>query len=165
MTARVPPKRCDTARRREVIAQSIALGVPRDYGRVRRMTAVREPAQLSFIGIDVHDRPQWLATRAARAFVRMREQAQRDAVVLDVRTKPEYATGHIPGSRNIPYADLTERMREIEKLKSRPIIVCSESGARSSKVSGALKKIGLSDIFVLRGNLTGWAEASLPLEK
>ena len=59
----------------------------------------------------------------------------------------------------------TERMREIEKLKSRPIIVCSESGARSSKVSGALKKIGLSDIFVLRGNLTGWAEASLPLEK
>jgi rhodanese-related sulfurtransferase len=90
---------------------------------------------------------------------------RRDAVVLDVRTKPEYSTGHIPGSRNIPYADLTERMREIEKLKSRPIIVCSESGARSSKVSGALKKIGLSDIFVLRGNLTGWAEASLPLEK
>jgi len=84
MTARVPPKRCDTARRREVIAQSIALGVPRDYGRVRRMTAVREPAQLSFIGIDVHDRPQWLATRAARAFVRMREQAQRDAVALDI---------------------------------------------------------------------------------
>jgi len=84
MTAHVPPKRCDTARRREVIAQSIALGVPRDYGRVRRMTAVREPAQLSFIGIDVHDRPQWLATRAARAFVRMREQAQRDAVALDI---------------------------------------------------------------------------------
>jgi rhodanese-related sulfurtransferase len=90
---------------------------------------------------------------------------RRDAVVLDVRTKPEYATGHIPGSRNIPYADLTERMRAIEKLKSRPIIVCSEYGARSSKVSGALKKIGLSDIFVLRCNLTGWAEASLPLEK
>jgi len=48
------------------------------------MTAVREPAHLSFIGIDVHDRPQWLATRAARAFVRMRDEAQRDAVALDI---------------------------------------------------------------------------------
>ena len=44
--AHAPPKRCDTARRREVIAESRVLGVPADYGRARRMGAVREPAVL-----------------------------------------------------------------------------------------------------------------------
>jgi D-alanyl-D-alanine carboxypeptidase len=102
MAARVPPARCDTARRREVIAESLAIGVPRDYGRARRMTAVREPATLSFIGVDVHDRPQWLATRAARAFVRMREQAERAGITLDIVSafrSADYQLGIVRGKR------------------------------------------------------------------
>jgi len=80
----VPPARCDSARRREVIAQAFALGVPRDYARMHRMTAVREPAALAFIGTDVHGRPQWLSPRAARAFTRMREMARVAGVTLDL---------------------------------------------------------------------------------
>jgi len=83
-TRHAPPPRCESARRRDVIAEAVALGVPRDYGRKRLMTAVREPRELAFIGIDVHDRPQWLATRAARAFARMHESAREDRVTLDI---------------------------------------------------------------------------------
>jgi rhodanese-related sulfurtransferase len=90
---------------------------------------------------------------------------RRDAVVLDVRETAAYAAGHIPHARNIPFADLTERLREIEKLKSRPIIINAQSGTHSAKVCGALKKIGFSDVFALRGGLSGWVEASLPVEK
>ena len=90
---------------------------------------------------------------------------RRDAVVLDVRETAEFAAGHIPHARNIPFAALTDRLREIEKLKSRPIIINAQSGTHSAKVCGALKKIGFNDVFALRGGLTGWVEASLPVEK
>ena len=83
-------------------------------------------------------------------------------VVLDVRETAEYAAGHIPNARNIPFAQLTDRLREIEKLKSRPIIV---NGARAAKVCDALKKAGFNEVFALRGGLGGWVEASLPVEK
>jgi len=102
MTAHTPPLRCDTTRRREVLAEAAALGVPTDYGRMRRMTAVREPRELAFIGIDVHNRPQWLAVRAARAFARMHAKAHDDAIALDIVSafrSAEYQLGILRGKR------------------------------------------------------------------
>ena len=69
-------------------------GVPRDYARTHRMTAVREPATLAFMGIDVHERPQWLGPRAASAFVRMREAALDDGV--NDRNRVGVSLGRIP---------------------------------------------------------------------
>ena len=76
------PARCDTAQRRRVIADSRALGVPADYGRTRGLRVVREPDQLASIGTDIHAREQWLVPGAARAFLRMRAAARRDAIEL-----------------------------------------------------------------------------------
>lgn len=83
-TAHAPPPRCDTTERRAAIDEAIRLGVPRDYGRQRRLAIVREPRELAVIGIDVHDRMQWLAPRAARAFLRMREAAREAGIALDI---------------------------------------------------------------------------------
>jgi rhodanese-related sulfurtransferase len=90
---------------------------------------------------------------------------RRDAVVLDVRDAGEFAAGHIPHARNIPFGELSNRLRELEKFKSRPIIVSGDSGARASKVCGALQKIGFTDVVALHGGVRGWVEASLPVEK
>ena len=90
---------------------------------------------------------------------------RRDAIVLDVRDKADYAAGHIPNARNIPFSELSGRLRELEKFKTRPIVVNCRSGTRSAKVCGALKKSGFSEVFALRGGLSGWVEASLPVEK
>ena len=79
-----PPPRCDAARRRAVISEALDLGVPRDYARVRKLGLVREPGALAFIGIDINERPQWLAPRAARAFLRMRETATNDRITLEI---------------------------------------------------------------------------------
>lgn len=101
-TRHAPPPRCDSVRRRDVIAEAFALGVPRDYGRQRLMTVVREPRELAFIGMDVHDRPQWLATRAARAFARMHEAAHEDRMTLDIVSafrSADYQLGILRGKR------------------------------------------------------------------
>jgi D-alanyl-D-alanine carboxypeptidase len=66
------------------LAAALELGVPRDYAKVRSLKRVREPARLSFIGDDIHARPQWLATRAAGAWVRLRGAAEHDGVQLQV---------------------------------------------------------------------------------
>lgn len=77
-----PPKRCDTLERRAIVKEARRLGVPYDYGRVRGLALVREPRDLVAIGEDVHARMHWLAPRAARAFVRMREAAAEAGIEL-----------------------------------------------------------------------------------
>ena len=79
-----PPQRCDAAQTRAIFVAAQALGVPSDYARSRSLRLVREPAALEFIGADIHDRPQWLAPRAARAFVRMRETAASVRIELQI---------------------------------------------------------------------------------
>jgi rhodanese-related sulfurtransferase len=90
---------------------------------------------------------------------------RRDAVVLDVRDAAEFAAGHIPHARNIPFAELSNRLRELEKFKSRPIVVNGPSGARAAAACASLGKVGFNEAFALRGGLSGWVEASLPVEK
>lgn len=103
--------------------------------------------------------PQVGATEAVRLINR------RDALVLDVRDKAEFATGHIPNARNIPLPELGGRLREIEKFKARPIVINCQSGMRSATVCNLLRKNGFGEVFSLRGGIGGWTEASLPVEK
>ncbi len=79
-----PPQRCDTQQRQRVIRAARELGVPRDYARQRKLRVVREPRDLACIGQDIHDRPQWMESRAARAWLRMRDAARSDGVELQV---------------------------------------------------------------------------------
>ena len=67
-----------------LIENAFALGVPRNYGRTRKLRRVREPLHLESIGLDTQGREQFLAPRAARAWARMREAAARDGVELQV---------------------------------------------------------------------------------
>lgn len=90
---------------------------------------------------------------------------RRDALVLDVRDNAEFVAGHLPNARSIPLAELEGRIREIEKLKSRPVIVNCPVGTRSAAVCNTLKKHGFGEVHVLRDGIRGWVEASLPLEK
>ena len=64
--------------------RAFALGVPRDYGRARKLRVQREPMRLVSIGPDIHGRTQWLQPRAARALARMRESAARANVALQI---------------------------------------------------------------------------------
>lgn len=80
-----PPRRCrDTGERRALIERAFALGIPRDYGRTRKLRMQREPARLVAIGTDIHGRTQWLQPRAARALARMREAAAGDGIELQI---------------------------------------------------------------------------------
>ena len=90
---------------------------------------------------------------------------RRDAVVLDVRETGDYAAGHINNARHVPEAQLADRMKGLDKHKSRPIVVCCRTGNRAPAVAGMLRKQGFPEVYALRGGIAAWQQASLPLEK
>ena len=55
---------------------------------------------------------------------------QEGAIILDVRSKGEYAGGHIKGSLNISVDALQNNFDKL-KDKNKPIITCCASGMRS----------------------------------
>lgn len=62
------------------------------------------------------------------------------AVVIDVRTRQEYAGGHVKGSKNIPLDELLKSLPGIPKGKS--VITCCASGMRSGSAAGTLRDHG-----------------------
>jgi rhodanese-related sulfurtransferase len=83
------------------------------------------------------------------------------AVVLDVRANTEFSTGHLPNARNIPEANLGQRLGELPA--SKPVLVVCATGQRSGKAAGVLRKAGRDQIFSLAGGLGAWRQAGLPV--
>ncbi|MGZ5092062.1 MAG: rhodanese-like domain-containing protein [Burkholderiales bacterium] len=90
---------------------------------------------------------------------------RRDAIVLDIRDAAEYKSGHITNARHVPESELDSRAKELEKMKSRPIIVSCARGNRSANVAARLRKLGFDEVVSLRGGLAAWQTANMPLEK
>ena len=105
------------------------------------------------------------ASHEVSAFDAVQLINRRDALVLDVRASGEYAAGHITNARHIQEAQVADRVKELEKFRSRPIIVSCATGSRAPGVTGVLRKKGFSEVFALRGGIAAWQQASLPLEK
>ena len=80
----------------------------------------------------------------------------KDLVILDVRTKGEYQSGHINGSKLMPVGDIASRISELEKFRSKPILVHCASGGRSPKAVNVLLKNKFGPIYHMNHGLTGF---------
>jgi rhodanese-related sulfurtransferase len=94
-----------------------------------------------------------------------RRMNQGGSLVLDVREAAEFASGHLPGARHIPLAELGKRIDEIRKFQSKPVLIACRSGSRAGAACRALKSAGFTDVAVLKGGIAAWREANLPVEK
>ena len=90
---------------------------------------------------------------------------RRDAIIIDVREKADYAIGHLPNSRHIPLAELAGRTGELEKFKMRPVLLNCAPGTAATRACAVLTQAGFKEVFALRGGMSSWIEASLPVEK
>ena len=66
-----------------------------------------------------------------------RDLANANLRVLDVRRPGEFASGHVPGARNIPLNELPRRLSEIER--DEPLAVICAGGYRSSMAASLLR--------------------------
>lgn len=88
-----------------------------------------------------------------------------DAIVIDVRDVAEYAKGHIVGAKNVPLGQFEKRIGELEKSRSKPLVVHCDSGNRSAKALELLRKNGFEKVYNLSGGYAAWQSAGLPAEK
>jgi rhodanese-related sulfurtransferase len=88
-----------------------------------------------------------------------------DALIVDLRGVEDYAKGHILGAKNIPLADLERRSGELDRHKSKPLILHCGDGNRASGGVSALRKKGFDSVHNLAGGYAAWLQAGLPVEK
>ena len=88
-----------------------------------------------------------------------------DGVVVDVRPMADFNQGHIIGSINIPGSGFANQLKQLEKYKSRPVIVSCRSGAQSAQACATLRKAGFEKVHNLRGGVLAWQNANLPLTR
>ncbi len=87
------------------------------------------------------------------------------AVVLDVRDKKEFDTGHIVDAINIPFSVLDSRVDELKKHQDKPIIVACKMGQTSGSAGTLLRKHGFENVSRLTGGVSEWRNQSLPVVK
>ena len=87
------------------------------------------------------------------------------AVVVDVSEAEEFAAGHVAGAKNVPVNQLQDRLPQVVKNKSVPLILVCANGARAQRSLAQAKTLGYEKAVVLGGGVRAWKEANLPVEK
>jgi len=85
-------------------------------------------------------------------------QSTPGAVVIDVRTPSEFASGHIPQAVNIDFRD-PNFAAAVQKLDTTvPYFVYCHSGNRSAQAVAIMKRAGVTNITELRGGISAAPE-------
>ena len=85
----------------------------------------------------------------------------KNAMLIDLRDAKDFREGHISGSRNIPYSQITSHIEEL-KSADRPLVFICNLG----QIAGtALQQVGHADSYRLDGGINNWKVQGLPLIK
>jgi phage shock protein E len=69
-----------------------------------------------------------------------------DALIVDVRTRAEFAGGQVANSINIPLNELPQAVAKLKKA-NQPLVLCCASGMRSGQGTAFLKEQGIENVF------------------
>jgi len=79
-----------------------------------------------------------------------------EVIVLDVRERSEYDSGHIPGAVLLPADSISEdTAAAVIPDKDTEVLVYCRTGNRSKTASEALAKLGYTNVFEF-GGITTW---------
>jgi rhodanese-related sulfurtransferase len=88
---------------------------------------------------------------------------RKHAQVIDTREPAEFAQGSLPQAKNIPLANIAQRMAELKK--DRPVILVCSAGKTAGRAAAQLRASGFTEVYVLGGGITAWRAAGLPLAR
>ncbi len=88
---------------------------------------------------------------------------QDGALILDIRGTADFRQGHITGSRNLPYADLSTQMSSLDAYKDKPVVVVCMRGQTAVAAGHQLRQAGFSKVYKLAHGIHGWTQDQLPL--
>jgi rhodanese-related sulfurtransferase len=85
-------------------------------------------------------------------------------VVLDVRSREEFAEAHVPGAINIPHDEVDSHLEKLRSYKT--VYLHCQAGGRAGRATQKLSELGLTNIVCISGSGMGdWLAAGLPVAK
>jgi len=86
-----------------------------------------------------------------------------NAVVIDISPVAEFNKGHIVNARNLQASRLSKPDAETQKLKDHKLLVVCKSGQAAIAAAGSLRKLGASEVAVLKGGMAQWRSDQFPV--
>ncbi len=92
-------------------------------------------------------------------------KANKDILLIDVRTPEEYASGHIENSVNIDYKadNFKELIAELDT--NQDVYVYCKVGGRSNNSAKMMEKMGFKKIYDLEGGILQWEKEDFKIIK
>lgn len=86
-----------------------------------------------------------------------------NAVIVDISPAADFSKGHIVNARNIQPSRLAKPDKEIQKLKDNKLLVVCKSGQTAISAAANLRKLGATDVAVLKGGMAQWRGDQFPV--
>lgn len=106
------------------------------------------------------------ATRVGKALTptqATRLQNDEDALVIDVRARKDYESGHVHGAMALPAREIGQSIHQLQKRGSPPIILYDEGGFDAERAAKTLQKNGFERLYVIDGGMPAWRKADMPI--
>lgn len=91
-------------------------------------------------------------------------QSGRRPLVVDVRPAGQYGELRIPGSVNLPQAELSDRKGELPADRDTPIVMVCGIGKFSKPTTLYLKSLGYRNVRSLKGGINEWVRKGQPTQ-
>lgn len=86
-----------------------------------------------------------------------------NTVIVDISSTADFNKGHIVNARNLPASRLANPDDEIKKLKDNKLLVVCNSGQSAIAAAGSLRKMGATEVGVLKGGMSQWRGDQFPV--
>ncbi|MBK1733709.1 sulfurtransferase [Halorhodospira abdelmalekii] len=89
------------------------------------------------------------------------------ALFIDMRSRREFDSGHLPSAFHMPEAEIEQLMTRLRKqsgAEDPPLIVYDEAGKEAGRMARKLRKQGFSRVYRLKRGMNAWRDAGYPLE-
>jgi glyoxylase-like metal-dependent hydrolase (beta-lactamase superfamily II)/rhodanese-related sulfurtransferase len=93
------------------------------------------------------------------------ERPDEDLIVLDVREREAFESGHVPGARLFPRGQLELRVNKELPDPTRRIVVYCEIGQISTLAAATLREMGFQRAVAIDGGMKAWRDAGYPVEE
>ena len=89
-------------------------------------------------------------------------ESRKDMLLIDVRGQDELSEGYIEGSTLMPLWAIIKGTQRPPQDK--PILLVCAVGGRSLALGQLMSKNGWNEVYNLKGGISAWKEAELPLK-
>ena len=115
---------------------------------------------LLFVANELHG--QLAGARRIAPLEAVRLINDRNALIVDVRPPADFKKGHLMNAVNLPLSKIDERIGELGKDKSRPVLVYCALGGSSTEAARKIGQHGYTEVHPIRGGLDNWLASNLP---